>query len=71
VELLRQAMTKAELRKDRYSLLALDSEMFDEVCGLVQQRNDVTLFACEFDPPRLQFDFNGLWFDSEFSVARF
>lgn len=71
VELLRQAMTKAELREDRYSLLALDSEMFDEVCGLVQQRNDVTLFACEFDPPRLQFDFNGLWFDAEFSVARF
>ena len=70
-EQLRQAMKRAELRKDRYSLLALDAEMFDEVCGLVQQRNDVTLFACEFDPPRLQFDFNGLWFDAEFSVTRF
>lgn len=70
-EHLRQAMKKAELREDRYSLLALDPEMFSEVCGLVQQRNDVTLFACEFDPPRLQFDFNGLWFDAEFSVQRF
>lgn len=70
-EQLRLAMKKAELREDRYSLLALDAEMFNEVCGLVQQRNEVTLFACDFDPPRLQFDFNGLWFDAEFSVLRF
>lgn len=71
VEVLLLAMQKAELRKDRYSLLALDPEMFSEVCGLVQQRNEVTLFACEFDPPKIQFDFNGLWFDTEFSVQRF
>ena len=71
VEHLRLAMKKAELRKDRYRLLALDPEMFNEVCGLVQQRNEVTLFTCEFDPPRFQFDFNGLWFDAEFSVTSF
>ncbi len=71
VEQLLAAMKKGELRNDRYSLLALDPEMFDEVCGLVQQRNEVTLFACEFDPPKLQFEFNGLWFDAEFSVVRF
>lgn len=70
-EHLRQAMKKAKLRENRYSLLALDGEMFDEVCDLMQQRNNITLFACEFDPPRLQFDFNGLWFDAEFSVVRF
>lgn len=71
LEHLRHAMKKAELRENRYQLLALDQAMFDEVCGLVQPRNDVTLFACEFDPPRLQFDFNGLWFDAEFTVERF
>ncbi|MBI5802832.1 MAG: YaeQ family protein [Verrucomicrobia bacterium] len=71
MERLRLAMKKAELRENRYSLLALDAEMFEEVCGLVQQRNEVTLFACEFDPPRLQFDFNGLWFEAEFKVLRF
>lgn len=71
VEQLRLAMKKAELREDRYRLLALDPEMLSEVCGLVQQRNEVTLFACEFDPPKLQFDFNGLWFDAEFTVSRF
>lgn len=70
-EQLRAAMKKAELREDRYSLLALDPGMFDELCGLVQARNDVTWFAGEFDPPRLQFDFNGLWFDAEFQVLRF
>ncbi|MFA6544539.1 MAG: YaeQ family protein [Limisphaerales bacterium] len=71
VEQLRLAMKKAELREDRYSLLALDAEMFNEVCGLVQQRNEVTLFACDFNSPKFQFDFNGLWFDAEFGVARF
>lgn len=65
------AMKKAELRRDRYQLLALDAAMFEEVCGLVQARNEVTLFACEFDPSKLQFDFNGLWFDAEFQVLRF
>lgn len=70
-EELARAMKKAGLREDRYNLLALDPEMFNEVRSLVQQRNDVTLFACEFDPPKLQFDFNGLWFDAEFSVLRF
>lgn len=70
-EQLRLAMKKAELRVNRYHLLAFDEEMFAEVCGLVRERNDVTLFACEFDPPRLQFDFNGLWFDAEFAVTRF
>ncbi len=71
VEQLAHAMRKADLREDRYSLLALDPEMFNEVCGLVQQRNSVTLYACEFDPPKFQFDFNGLWFDAEFRVLRF
>lgn len=71
VEELTRAMRKAELREHRYHLLALDPEMFAEVCGLVQQRNDVTVFACHFDPPKFQFEFNGLWFDTEFTVLRF
>jgi len=69
-EELQLAMKKAGLREGRYHLLALDLEMFEEVRGLVQQRNEVTLFACEFDPPKLQFDFNGLWFDAEFTLLR-
>ncbi|MEN9572300.1 MAG: YaeQ protein [Verrucomicrobiota bacterium] len=71
VEELTRAMKKAGLRENRYHLLALDPEMFAEVCGLVQQRNTVTLFAGHFAPSKFQFDFNGLWFDTEFTVCRF
>ncbi|MCF7763008.1 MAG: YaeQ family protein [Verrucomicrobia bacterium] len=71
VQHLMKAMRKAELRKDRYRLVALDSEMFDEVCGTVAARNDVFWVQGEFEPPGMQFDFNGLWFDSAFSVFDF
>ena len=34
-----QAMAKAELRQNRYQVLALDHEMFEELCGLMHSRN--------------------------------
>jgi uncharacterized protein YaeQ len=67
---LSQAMTKAELRTDRYHLIGLDEEMFDEMCGMVHSRNEVTWIWGEFDPPNLQFDFNGLWFDAPFTLVK-
>lgn len=63
---LRQAMLKAELRKDRYNLIGLDAAFFDEVAGLLQTRNEVFWVAGLFDPPTIQLDFNGLWFDTAF-----
>jgi len=66
-----RAMEKEELRRDRYGLIGLDPEMFDEMCGLLEPRNQMTWFGGEFDPPRVQFDFNGLWFDAPFTVLRF
>ena len=45
-------------------------EMFEEFCGLVQSRNELTWMRGEFDPPGVQFDFNGLWFDAPFTVLR-
>ena len=45
--------------------------MFDEMCKLLGTRNAFTWFTGEFDPPHLQFEFNGLWFDSAFTVLRF
>ncbi len=71
VEHLLRAMEKEELRRDRYGLIGLDPEMFDEMCGLLGPRNSLTWFRGEFDPPQLQFEFNGLWFDTTFTVARF
>jgi hypothetical protein len=71
VEQLGVAMRKGGLRRDRYNLLGLDAAMFDEVLGLLQNRNRVFWVNGEFDPPGLRFDFNGLWFDAPFSLLRF
>lgn len=66
-----RAMARMELRRDRYRLVGLDEAMFDEVCGLMQSRNQLLWVRGEFDPPHLQFDFNGLWFDAPFEVLGF
>lgn len=68
---LRAAMEKADLRRNRYNVVGLDSEMFDEICGLLRTRNEIFWVSGTFDPPNLQFDFNGLWFDAPFVVIRF
>ena len=70
-EHLMAAMAKEGLRRDRYSLFAFDAEMFDELCGLVAARNEVVWFGGNFEPGRMQFEFNELWFDAPFTVLRF
>ncbi len=64
-------MRKAELRRNRYKLLALDADMFAELQGLLAPRNALFWVRGEFDPPNVQFDFNGLWFDVPFTVLEF
>jgi hypothetical protein len=71
VEALMLSMRKGELRKDRYGLLAFDDGLVEEVLGLMQSRNEVFWMRGAFDPPEMQFDFNGLWFDQGFRVFRF
>ncbi len=68
---LHDAMAKAGLRRDRYGLVGLDAAMFDEMLGLLAPRNQFTWHRGEFDPPQLQFEFNGLWFDAPFTVLKF
>lgn len=70
-EQLHRAMAKADLRRDRYSLIGLDAEMFEELSGLLQTRNEFLWVRGDFDPPALQCDFNGFWFDAPFTVLRF
>ncbi len=69
-EHLRRAMEKQELRRNRYGIVGLDPTFFEEICTHIQERNEVTWMAGEFDPPTMQFDFNGLWFDTPFTVLR-
>lgn len=66
-----QAMAKAGLRRQRYQVLAFDAVMIEEMLGLLEPRNAVFWVESTLDPPRLQFEFNGLWFDHEFSVQPF
>jgi uncharacterized protein YaeQ len=68
---LHASMTEEEFRRDRYGIVGLDQKMFDEVCNLLQARNELFWVEGTFDPPRLQFDFNGLWFDAAFTVLRY
>jgi len=70
-EALRDAMAREELRQGRYGILAFDPAMFDELCGLLAPRNTLIWFRGELDPPQMQFEFNGLWFDTTFRVLRF
>ena len=71
VQELRQAMAKEDLRRDRYGLVGLEPEMIDEMCGLLRGRNELFWVGAEPDPPVMQFDFNGLWFEMPFTVLRF
>jgi hypothetical protein len=64
-------MARHELRRNRYRIVAFDPEMFDEALASVAARNEVFWLRGEFDPPGMQFDFNGLWFDCEFQVMEF
>ena len=71
-EHLMHAMAKEELRRNRYGLVVLDTEGFDEVCGTIQGRNDVAWFGGSFeDPAGMQFELNGLWFELPITVLRF
>ena len=69
-EQLRRSMEKQALRRGRYGIVGLDAAFFEEICARLQERNEVTWMACDFDPPAMQFDFNGLWFDTPFTVLR-
>jgi hypothetical protein len=71
VEELMRAMRKGELRRNRYQFVAFDTAMFEELRSLLRSRNEVYWVEGSFEPPRLQFDFNGLWFDASFEIRRF
>lgn len=71
-EQLMHAMAKDDLRRNRYGLVALDTEVFDEVCRTIHPRNDVTWFGGSFEEPAgMQFDLNGLWFELPITVLKF
>jgi hypothetical protein len=71
VSMLIRAMSRAELRRDRYRLLTFDPAVFDEMAGLLTQRNHVVWVGGSAESGQMQLDFNGLWFDAELTVTHF
>jgi uncharacterized protein YaeQ len=69
-EHLLHAMAREELRRNRYGVIAFAPETLADVCDQLQPRNELTWFSGGFEPPAMQFDLNGLWFDHEFTVYR-
>lgn len=64
-------MQKHKLRKGRYEIIGFEFEMLEELRAHLQPRNEIFWVAPEFDPPKLQFDFNGLWFEGAFTHLKF
>lgn len=64
------AMEKEDLRTGRYGVVAFEPEFFDEVSGLIAERNSVTWYRGGFDPAEMQFELNGLWFETTFEILR-
>ena len=75
-EALLAEMTKDGLRRGRYGVIAFEPDFFEEICGLVTDRNTLHWFKGGLggEPgigsPMLQFELNGLWFDTSFHVWR-
>ena len=66
-----KAMERGGLRKNRYGLIAFDSDLFNEITGLLENRNEILWYVGSFEPGLMQFDFNSLWFELTFETLRF
>lgn len=64
------AMEKEGLRRGRYAVAVFEPEFFDEVSGLLRERNEVSWYRGGFDPAEMKFELNGLWFETAFEILR-
>jgi hypothetical protein len=68
--MLHATMEREEFRRGRYGIVGLDLGMFNEVCGLIRDRNEFLWVSGGLDPAEMKFDLNGLWFDTTHTVLR-
>jgi hypothetical protein len=66
-----RSMQREEFRTGRYHIIGLDQKLFNEVCDLIQSKNELFWLKATFDPPEKQFDLNGLWFEMPFKVLHY
>jgi len=65
-----RAMVKEELRRERYQVIGLDAELFEELCRLIAPRNEMFWLKISENPLEMHFDLNGLWFEMPFVVLK-
>lgn len=63
-----RAMEREELRRDRYRVMGLAQEVFEEICENIASRNELFWLKGALEPPEMQFDLNGLWYELPFVV---
>ena len=66
-----KSITKAKLRKGRYQIIGFQNEMIDHFESLLTSRNEIFWMPAEFEPPRIQMDFNGNWIDEPFTLFHY
>ena len=71
VEFLQQGMKREELRRNRYQFMQFDPDLVAELAGLLRPRNEIYWVRGQLDPPEMQFDFNGLWFEAPYQILEF
>jgi hypothetical protein len=68
---LTREMAKHGLRRNRYHLLGFEESLIEELKSLLRSSNTFTLFHLNLLQPNIQFEFNELWFDSNFVTTHF
>jgi uncharacterized protein YaeQ len=65
------ALKRNKLRPGRFKVLYFEQELVDEMSQHLNRKNSLTWIHGESNPPVMQFDFNGLWFDSTFGIFEY
>lgn len=83
---LMKGMAREELRANRYNVLALDEQAFEELCSRIAGRNEFVWYKATAEPPNpdfagrphaddaepeMHFELNGLWFQLPFHILKF
>lgn len=66
-----KTMAKQEFRKGRYHVIGLEEQVFAEMVGLIQSRNELYWLKADEEIGEMQFELNGLWFELPLQVQHF
>jgi hypothetical protein len=70
-------MAKDGLRRGRFGVIAFEHDFFEDFLRILEERNEIHWYRGGFagenglEAPGMQFELNGLWFESSFHVWNF